>query len=179
MEGVIGVVSCFAADFAPKNWAFCNGQLLAISQNQALFSILGTTYGGNGTTNFALPDLRGRTAVSAGQGPGLSSYNLGQKTGSESVTLTSANLPPHTHNGTVNNLQLQADSNDGSQNSVEFAYPAALAGAYAATPNTTMKAPTISATIGNTGNGVPMNTLSPYLVINYIICLYGIFPSRN
>jgi microcystin-dependent protein len=99
MEGVLAVVTCFAADFAPKNWALCSGQILQISTNQALFSLLGTTYGGNGIQTFGLPDLRGRTPVSAGQGPGLSNYNLGQVTGAESVTLTTPNLPSHIHTG--------------------------------------------------------------------------------
>ena len=84
-------------NFAPQGWAFCNGQLLSISQNTALFSLLGTTYGGNGTTNFALPDLRGRAAVDFGQGPGLSNYDLGQSTGSETVTLTVGQIPAHSH----------------------------------------------------------------------------------
>jgi microcystin-dependent protein len=178
MEGVLAVVTCFAADFAPKNWALCSGQILQISTNQALFSLLGTTYGGNGIQTFGLPDLRGRTPVSAGQGPGLSNYNLGQVTGAESVTLTTPNLPSHIHTGPVT-LQLQADSNPGSSTSVEFAYPAGLNGAYAAAPNGTMVAPAYAATIGPTGNNQPVSILSPYLAINYIICLYGIFPSRN
>jgi microcystin-dependent protein len=178
MEGVMAVVTCFAADFAPKYWALCNGQILQISTNQALFSLLGTTYGGNGVQTFGLPDLRGRTPVSAGQGPGLPSYNLGQVSGAESVTLTVNNLPPHIHSGAVT-LQLQADSNPGSSTSVEFAYPAALNGAYANAPNGTMVAPAYAATIGNAGNNSPVSILSPYLAINYIICLTGIFPSRN
>src|SRR5436189_142599 len=107
MEGVIAVVTCFAADFAPKNWAFCNGQLLAISTNQALFSLLGTTYGGNGVQTFGLPDLRGRTPVSPGQGNGLSNYALGQSAGAESVSVTGNNMPAHNHNG---NITLQLDA---------------------------------------------------------------------
>jgi len=178
MEGVIAVVTCFAANFPPKYWAFCNGQILQISTNQALYSLLGTTFGGNGTTTFALPDLRGRTPVSAGQGSGLAPYNLGQAAGAESVVLNTANLPPHNHNGQVN-LQLQADSNDGSQTSVEFACPAALSGAYAKTPTGSMVAPAYVGVIGNAGNSQPVSILSPYLAINYIICLTGIFPSRN
>lgn len=178
MEGVLAVVTCFAADFAPKSWAFCNGQILQISTNQALFSLLGTTYGGNGQTTFALPDLRGRAPVSAGTGPGLSEYTLGQRTGTETVSLTTNNLPPHVHNGAVN-LQLSADSNPGSQPSVEFAYPGSLPGAYSSTPNATMKMPGVNATIGVAGGGQPLPIMPPYLAINYIICLYGIFPSRN
>ena len=178
MEGVLAVVTCFAADFAPKNWALCNGQLAQISTNQALFSLLGTTYGGNGVQTFGLPDLRGRTPVSQGQGPGLSNYTLGQVSGAETVTLTTNNLPPHIHSGAVT-LQLEADSNEGSQASPEAACPAGLGGAYADAPNGTMLPPVYAATIGNAGNSQPVSILSPYLAINYIICLFGIFPSRN
>lgn len=178
MEGVLAVVTCFAADFAPKNWALCNGQILQISTNQALFSLLGTTYGGNGVQTFGLPDLRGRTPVSAGQGPGLSNYSLGQVSGAEGAPLNINNLPPHIHSGAVS-LQLQGDSNPGSQTSVEFGYPAGANGAYANAPNGSMVAPAFAATIGNAGSGQPLSILSPYMAINYIICLFGIFPSRN
>src|SRR4051812_113885 len=94
----LGEIRMVGFNFAPRGWALCNGQILSIAQNTALFSILGTTYGGNGQTTFALPDLRGRVPVSAGQGPGLSSYDLGQVTGSENVTLTVQQLPAHSHN---------------------------------------------------------------------------------
>src|SRR5689334_22706995 len=112
MEGVYGVVTCFAGNFAPRNWATCDGQILSISQNTALFSILGTTYGGNGQTTFALPDLRGRAPISSGQGPGLTNYSLGESLGSETTTLTISNLPAHNHNGQAT-VQLKADSEDG------------------------------------------------------------------
>src|SRR6185436_412469 len=97
-EPFIGMIVMFAATFAPRNWAFCDGQLLSIAQNTALFSILGTTYGGNGQTTFALPDLRSRVPVSTGQGPGLSNYSLGQVGGTETVTLNINQLPAHVHN---------------------------------------------------------------------------------
>ena len=97
MDGTIGEIRMFAATFSPRFWAYCNGQLLAINQNQALFSILGTTYGGNGTTNFALPNMQSRVAVGTGTGPGLSTYQLGQLTGVENTTITAANIPLHTH----------------------------------------------------------------------------------
>lgn len=180
MEGVIGVVTCFAADFAPKYWANCDGQTLPIAQNQALFSILGTTYGGNGVNTFQLPDLRGRTPVCAGQGQGLSNYALGQQSGTETTTMTMNNLPPHAHNGAVN-VKLEADSNGGAQPSPEFAYPAALAGAYAttATPGVSMVSPNYTVTVGVAGASQPIPIRPPYLAVNYIICLMGIFPSRN
>src|SRR5687768_993649 len=104
MEGFIGEIRLFAPNFAPRDWALCNGQLLPINQNQALFSILGTTYGGDGRTTFALPDLRGRSAIGAGSGPGLSSYTLGQQTGSPTTLLSANQLPSHTHaiSGNIN-----------------------------------------------------------------------------
>jgi microcystin-dependent protein len=181
MEGTIGVVTCFGADWAPKNWASCNGQILPIAQNQALFSILGTTYGGNGQTTFALPDLRGRTAVSAGQGQGLQNYTLGQSSGSESVTMTIASMPAHVHNGSLA-VKLDGNLNPGDQTSAEFAVPASFTGAYNATPTpgaTTLPPAYSNIIIGTSGGGQPFSNLSPYLAINYIICLYGIFPSRN
>src|SRR4051812_5269128 len=97
MDGFLGEIRLFAPTFAPKYWAYCSGQLLPISQNQALFAILGTTYGGNGTITFALPDLRGKAPVGVGQGLGLASYALGQQTGTATNTLTGGNLPPHNH----------------------------------------------------------------------------------
>ena len=185
MEGVIGAVTCFAANFAPKNWTTCDGQILPIATNQALFSILGTTYGGNGTTTFGLPDLRGRTAISAGQGPNLSNYILGQQAGAEGATLTINNIPSHNHNGNIT-LTLNGDSSEGSVARTANTYPAVLSGgAYAAAPsktgnnNDTMAQPAYTATIGTGGGGSPVSNLSPYLTVYYVICLYGIFPSRN
>jgi microcystin-dependent protein len=178
MEGTLAVVTCFAPDFIPRNWMSCNGQILAISANAALFSLLGTTYGGNGTTTFALPDLRGRTPVSQGQSPGLSFYNLGQKSGTESATLTINNLPPHVHNGAAV-FHLNANSNDGGVARAVNTFPAKLPGSYAVTANASMKTPAYTGTIGATGTGAPVGIRTPFLAVNYIICLAGIFPSRN
>jgi microcystin-dependent protein len=180
MQGTMAVVTCFAADFAPKYWALCNGQILAINQNQALFSLLGTTYGGNGTTTFALPDLRGRTIISQGQGPGLSSYSLGQKAGNETVTLTANNIPPHQHIG-PSNFYLQADNLPGGDGNVEYNFPASFDNAYAPSPTASvnMLEPAYTGTINPAGGGQPLPILMPYLVVNHIICLQGIFPSRN
>ncbi len=179
MQGTMAVVTCFAADFAPKYWALCNGQILAIAQNQALFSLLGTTYGGNGETTFALPDLRGRTVVSQGSGPGLSPYNLGQMAGSETVTLIASNIPSHQHVG-PSNFYLQADNLPGGDGNVEYNFPANFNNAYAPLPtaNVNMLEPTYTGTINPSG-AQPLPILMPYLAINYIICLQGIFPSRN
>lgn len=181
MNGMMAVVTCFAGDFAPKTWAFCSGQILAIAQNQALFSLLGTTYGGNGVTTFALPDMRGRTAVGIGQGPGLSNYTLGQPAGNETVTLTTTSMPAHMHVGPAN-FKLDADSTVSADPAPDFNYPGPYNNAYAAAPTNAayMLAPNYpSGTIGVTGSGQPVPVLSPYLAINYIICLQGIFPSRN
>ncbi len=180
MEGVMAVVTMVAYDFAPKNWGYCNGQLLAIAQNTALFSLLGTTYGGNGVTTFALPNLQGRVPVGVGQGPGLSNCTLGEVTGTETQILTINNLPPHTHNGNINVTPKGGNSAD--ERTTDGTYPGQSTNGYAttATANTFMQNPNvISTTIGIAGSNMPFSILSPYLVLNYVICMYGIFPSRN
>lgn len=180
MEGVMAVVTMVAYDFAPKNWAYCNGQVLGIAQNQALFSLLGTTYGGNGVTTFALPNLMGRIPVGLGQGPGLSNYTLGEVTGTETTTLTINNMPAHVHNGNINVTPKGGTSGD--QRTTDGTYPGDSPNGYAATatPGTFMQGPNvISTTIGTAGGGQPFSILSPYLTLNYVICMYGIFPSRN
>jgi len=177
MDGTIGVVTTFAANFAPRNWAMCNGQLMSIAQNTALFSILGTTYGGNGQTNFALPDLRGRVPVHTGQGPGLSNYSLGQVGGTETATLNSNQIPAHAHNGLAT-LKQSASSDDGSDSTPNGAYPSRFTGAYSTTTNTNMLPPPNGNT-GLAGGSQPFSIRPPFLTLNYIICLFGIFPSRN
>lgn len=162
-------IRMFAGNFAPRGWAFCQGQLLAIAQNTAVFSLLGTTYGGNGTTNFALPDLRGRVPVGQGQGPGLSNVDLGQTGGSETVTLSAAELPAHTHS-----VAMPAATGPQTSNRPTGAYQAS-GNAYSATTNTTMAAATSAAA----GGGQPHSNLPPYLGMTYIIALQGIYPSRN
>ncbi len=180
MEGVIAQILLFAGTFAPKNWAYCNGQLIPIAQNTALFSLLGTTYGGDGRVNFGLPDLRGRVAIGAGQGPGLSNYVLGQVAGSETVTLTTANMPAHIHPATatvsvgVSGAGATADDPDGALLTTTNA-PFYATGA----PGGHLGGVTASATTGPTGNNQPVNIMPPYLALNYVICMYGIFPSRN
>lgn len=165
----IGQISMFGGNFAPRNWAFCNGQLLSIAQNSALFSLLGTTYGGNGTTTFALPDLRGRTPIHAGQGPGLSNRVLGESSGSENVTLIVSQMPSHTHAVTPG-----ASSSAATSENPSGQVPAA-GGAYDSAANATLQ----GVTSGATGGSQPHTNMPPYLVINYIIALQGIFPSRN
>ncbi|MDQ3109511.1 MAG: tail fiber protein [Bacteroidota bacterium] len=180
MEGVMAVVTMVAYDFAPKNWAYCNGQLLPIAQNQALFSLLGTTFGGNGVNTFALPDFRGRIAPGTGQGNGLSNYTLGEVTGTENVILMPSNLPPHVHNGTISIVPKGGNSAD--ENAPTGMYPGQVANGYATAPttDTAMQGPNvISTTIGVAGASQPFSILTPYLTVNFVICMYGIFPSRN
>jgi microcystin-dependent protein len=165
----IAEIRIFTGDFAPRGWAFCHGQLLSIAQNTALFSLLGTTYGGNGTTNFALPDLRGRAAVGAGQGPGLSNRSLGAQGGSEK--LTAAQIPAHSHT-------LQAMATTGTSNDPSLKLPArSRAASYAPVSGTPVAMASSAITGGGTAN--PAEAMPPYLAINYIIALQGIYPSRS
>jgi microcystin-dependent protein len=173
-EGFIGEIRMFAGNFAPRSWALCNGQLLPIAQNQALFSILGTTYGGDGRTTFALPDLRGRVPISAGQGPGLTDKRLGQQGGQETVTLNANQMPVHNHSAVIN-----ADSSVATSDQPRGALPARNA---AATPqygeNATATLNTATVTVNNAGGSQPHENMPPYTTVNYIICTQGIFPSR-
>lgn len=170
----MATIMLFAANFAPKNWAYCNGQIIAINQNTALFSLLGTTYGGNGTTTFALPNFQGRAAVGVGQGAGLSSVTLGEMGGSQSVTLTLNNLASHTHPVTATLGATTANPNTDENNG------AILAGAniYAAGANGHL-AGVSEQPSGVSGSNQPVSVQQPYLGMNFVICQYGIFPSRN
>jgi len=179
MTGYIGAVFAFGFNFAPSGWALCNGQSLAIQSNEALYALIGTTYGGNGTTTFNMPNLQGRVPVGTGQGPGLSNYILGQSAGSETVTLTVGNLPSHTHpvltdtwpaSSTTGPLPDPTGAYYGVSNDGNIYQAAATAGVTLA-PNTS--------TSSSTGNGVPLNILNPYQTVNYCICLLGLFPQRN
>ena len=176
MEGYIAEIRLFAGNFAPRGWAFCNGQILSIAQNTALFSLLGTTYGGNGQTTFALPDLRGRVAISPGQGPGLPSVQLGEVAGEPTHTLIITEMPAHNHQA-----QAQGNSNSGdssSPNGNTWATSTNRDNVYInAAPNGPMAANTV--TVGIAGGSQPHNNMQPYLGVNYIICMEGIFPSRN
>lgn len=180
MEGVIGYVTLFAGNFSPKNWAFCAGQTINISSNTALFSILGTTYGGNGTSTFALPDLRGRAVVGAGQGPGLSYYDIGQEAGVESLTLSQANMPAHIHALQYTSI-LPAGSGANTNVPTNNVFSVEQNGKtpYASPANTALKPYSGSVTMSNTGSSTPISILNPFLALNYIICQYGVYPSRN
>ncbi|HMQ49846.1 MAG TPA: tail fiber protein [Saprospiraceae bacterium] len=175
MEAIIGQIQPFGFNFAPKNWAFCDGQLISISTNSALFSLLGTIYGGDGQTTFALPDLRGRTALHQGSGPGIDSTKIGTKGGSNSTTLSTATIPSHTHA-----IQLPVNNGAGGTDEPAGAYLAASPSgdAFAGAPGTNQfyGSGINSAT---TGSNVPFSNMQPYLVINFCIALYGIYPSRN
>ncbi len=170
-DGMIGEIRIFAGNFAPRNWAFCEGQLLAISQNDALFSILGTTYGGDGRTTFGLPDLRGRTAIAPGSGPGLPSYNLGQKGGQYAVTLNTTQLSVHNHG-----FAPRASSDEATTSNPENNFPAVTGNLEYHTSSDTFEG---AGTTGFAGGSQSHDNMTPYQSIYYIICLQGIYPSRN
>lgn len=166
----LGQISIVGYNFAPRGWAQCNGQILPIAQNSALFSLLGTTYGGNGQTTFALPDLRGRSPMAFGLGAGVSPRQLGETSGQETVTLQATQLPQHTH--PVNASPARADRANASGAQLADAADAI----YASTPPT---AELSSASLTATGGSIPHGNMQPYLALNMVIALQGIFPSRN
>jgi microcystin-dependent protein len=177
MNQYLGEVRLFAGNFAPKGWALCNGQLLPIQQYSALFAILGTNYGGNGTQNFGLPDLRSRVPLHWGHGPGLPAYVIGELTGTENAALLNTNLPMHTHS-------VKAVSAIGNQTSPVDFYPASgtdpvsgdnLNNFSDVASNVTLNPVTVSMAGGST----PTPILQPLLTVTFIIALVGIFPSRN
>ncbi len=172
----LGQIEAFAFNFPPKGWAFCAGQIMPINQNQALFSLLGTTYGGNGTTTFALPDLRGRLANGSGQGPGLQPYNLGQAGGEEAHTLTTTETPSHTHTvSAVNNGTTGGTNIPGSGVTLGSGY-----GSTGAAVNIySSDAPTVAMTPVGPAGGQPHENRMPFLALNYCIALQGVFPSRD
>lgn len=166
----LGSISLVGYNFAQVGTAFCDGQLLSIAENTALFSLLGTTYGGDGITTFALPDLRGRVAIGMGQGPGLSPYNEGDRGGVENVTLTIGQLPQHNHlayGGTTVGNTVSPLNNHWATGPRVLLYSAA-----------TSLVPMSSGAVGSTGGSQPHDNLKPYLALNYVIWLEGIFPSR-
>ncbi len=175
-EPFIAEIKMFAGNFAPRGYATCDGQLLPINQNSALFSLVGTMYGGDGRTTFGLPGLRGRFPMHAGSGPGLTSRQLGQKSGQETVTLTTGQMPAHNHA-----TQIMANANEGNSADPTGKYLAA-----GEEPNSPYKAEAGTAAMAsgsiamnNTGSSQSHNNLPPFQVINFIIALVGIFPSRN
>ena len=169
----LGQITMFGGNFAPRGWAFCDGQLLDIASHTALFSILGTTYGGDGRTTFGLPDLRGRAAVHAGSGPGIPPVGLGQKGGIATTNLTINNLPAHSHS-----VAPRCNTNDGSSNDPEGNVPNASGASliYGAAGTNEFMAATNSSTVGS---NVGFENRPPYQGVHFIIALVGIFPSRN
>ena len=169
-EPFVGEIRMFAGNFAPRGWAFCDGQLLAVSQNDALFSLLGTIYGGDGRTTFGLPDLRGRIPIHAGSGPGLSPRKLGAKAGTEQETLTVNQLPGHAHT-------VRCANQDGNQTApANHVWAANSTNQYSnGTPNTAMDAECLQ----TTGGGQSHSNLMPFLCVHFIIALFGIYPSRQ
>jgi microcystin-dependent protein len=167
----LGEVELVAFNFAPRGWALCQGQILSISQNTALFSLLGIQYGGDGRTTFALPDLRGRRIIGQGQGPGLENYNIGDSGGEENVTLTVQQIPQHSHGANASfapgTAMTPANNFWSSQNATAL---------YSTSLSAVNMAPGL---IGMAGGGQPHDNMQPYLVMNYIISLQGVFPPRQ
>lgn len=168
-EPYLGQIEAYAFNFAPRGWLMCDGQLLPIQQYQSLYSLLGTTYGGDGRTTFALPDLRGRTSLNFGDGAGLTNRTIGEKSGQETVSLNVGDIPSHTHTASGSNEEAGSTTPGGN-------VPATTAvPIYQSTPNTAMNANMI----GLAGGGQPHNNMQPYLVLNWCICIEGLFPPRN
>ena len=180
MEPFLGQIVMFGGNFAPRGWALCDGQLLPISSNSALFSILGTIYGGDGRTTFALPDLRGRVAMHQGNGPGLSNKPLGSKGGSEMVTLTANEIPEHNHAPRLHAEQSLANEGNPTDNMLAVVAGQGVTQIYAtfdAANNIAMNAESI--TSNNVGGNGAHNNEQPYQAVNFIIALQGTFPSRS
>lgn len=170
MDPFVAEVKIFAGNFAPRGWATCDGQLLPISQNTALFSLIGITYGGDGRSTCALPNLKGRAVMHPGHGPGLTPYRLGEMSGTETVTLTAQQIPFHTHNlMAVNDV---GDTNQPSNNGMARSSGASVYGTAGA--QTKMS----DAALANTGGGLAHNNMQPYLSMLFIIALQGIYPQR-
>jgi microcystin-dependent protein len=180
MDPFLGQISLLACNFAPQGWALCQGQVLSISQNTALFALLGVNFGGDGRTNFQLPDLRGRPPIGFGQGPGLSAYSIGQTGGGETISISSANYPAHSHTlfaaasaatGNAPNGLFEAQGQTGGRGgTVNLALYSGSGTA------TTLAAAALTAA---PGGGQPHNNLQPYLALNFCIALQGIFPARS
>lgn len=168
----VAEIRMFGFNFAPRGWAFCDGQLLPLSQNTALFSLLGTTYGGNGQSNFALPNLQGAAPMHPGQGPGLSLHDLGESGGSDTVTLLESEIPSHTH-------ALTASTQPGEDPSAAGESLGRSVGASLYKTGATQLVPLDAAAVPTVGGGVPHNNLMPYLTVNFCIALQGVYPPRT
>ncbi len=185
-EPYIGEICMFAGNYAPRSWAFCDGQLLSIAQNTALFSLFGTTYGGDGRTTFGLPDLQGRAAMHPGRGPGLSTRRLGEKSGVETVTLNLTQIPSHTHTATAVAKGANIAGTSAQPTGKTWADPKtivstdAFVNGYAnATPDETMKSGSVAVTLANTGGTQNHTNIQPYQCVNFIVALQGVYPTRG
>ncbi len=178
MEGTVGEIRYFAGNFAPLNWAFCNGAALSIAENEVLYSVIGTIYGGDGVTSFKLPDLQGRAAVGTGQGAGLPNVQLGQIGGTEAVAMTMNQMPAHNHVISLNfNIPAYSQTNAGQPTN---AILESCTNAYSnEIPDTSLAPMNVPLALGSVGTGVPFSIMQPSLAVNYIICVQGIYPSRN
>ena len=174
-EPFIAEIRIFAGNFAPRGWAFCDGALLPIATNTSLFSLIGTTYGGDGRTTTALPNLQGRAPMHPGRGSGLTARRLGQKVGAETVTLSEAQIPPHTHTGRADTT-VAATSTPSNTTAIARS---GLGQAYQQTNTTTNLVDMASETLSTTGGGQAHANMQPYLTLNFIIALVGLFPSRS
>ncbi len=174
-EPFIAEIRIFAGNFAPRGWAFCDGQELPVAQNTALFSLIGTTYGGDGRTTTALPDLRGQAPMHPGRGPGLTSRRLGQKLGTQTVTLTEAQIPSHSHTARANTSPGNNNQNPGTTTSIGRA----VQGQLFQTNTTANLVDMASQTLSTTGGSQAHTNLQPYLTMNFIIALKGTYPSRG
>ena len=175
----VAEITMFGFNFPPQGWAFCRGQILPISQNTALFSLLGTTYGGDGRSTFALPNLQDQTAISFGQGPGLENYDLGETGGVSNVTLLNSEMPIHTHfaNATIDRANTAAATGSvPATGAAGTPQKPTLAKIYSTNvPNTQLN----PLALGVTGSSLPHNNMQPYLTLNFCIALQGVFPSRS
>jgi len=180
-EPYMANVTIFAGNFTPRGWMPCSGQLLPISQYDALFALIGTTYGGDGQSTFGLPDFRSRVAIHAGQAPGFSNYNLGQQGGSESVTLLAAQLPVHNHSFGSMTGNPGASGVAGNVNIPTGNVPAVTTNiqSYDSAGAAALLQSSVTTATPASGGSLPMDIISPYVAMNYIICVEGIFPSRN
>jgi microcystin-dependent protein len=172
MDPFVAEIRIFPFNFAPKGWAFCDGQILPISQNTALFSLLGTTYGGDGKSNFALPNLQGMAPMHPGQGPGLSLHDLGETGGSDTVTLLASEMPSHAHTA-------QGASGGGLNNPTGNTWGGVLKGHPPPYATTGSNVPMSPSALSLAGGGSPHNNLMPYLMLNFCIALQGVFPPRT
>lgn len=173
-------IRMFAGNFAPKYWEFCQGQLIAINTNQALFALLGTMYGGNGVTTFALPNFAGRAPMGTGTGVGTESWILGEMDGTLTITCTTSNMPAHNHASGTETASIKTYSDGGDTGSPSNGTLASIAGLYSNQPaDTTLRPIPAAFSISVEGGSQPINIQQPFLGMNYIICVYGIFPSRS